>query len=67
MSNKTKDFEHKLTQAKEKLNTLMNPDMPLEESVKAYKEGMNLIKEAQTMLDETKLEYQTIKENLHTS
>ncbi|KIM11581.1 MAG: hypothetical protein KU37_05120 [Sulfuricurvum sp. PC08-66] len=67
MSNTTKVFETKLSQAKELLNTLMNPEITLEASMKAYKEGMELLKEAQTMLDHAKMEYETIKERIATT
>ena len=64
MSTKSQDFQEKLTTAKEILNQLMDPEIALEHSVKAYKEGMQTLKEAQTLLDNAKLEYETIKENL---
>lgn len=66
MSNASKNFQDKLTTAKETLQQLMNPEITLETSVKAYKEGMETLKEAQKLLDDAKLEYETIRENLQT-
>ncbi len=63
MSN-TKDFETKVDHAKKVLEQLMDPEITLENSVKVYKEGMKTLNEAQKLLDDAKLEYETIKEQV---
>ncbi len=64
MSHSTKAFETKLDEAKKSLDALMNPEITLENSVKAYKEGMKQLQDAQKMLESAKLEYETIKEQM---
>ncbi|HIP14253.1 MAG TPA: exodeoxyribonuclease VII small subunit [Sulfurimonas autotrophica] len=54
-------FETKLQSAKEILETLMNPEITLQESVKAYEKGMKELSDAQKMLEEAKLKIQNIK------
>ena len=54
-------FETKLESAKKILETLMNPDITLEESVKAYEKGMKELSQAQKMLEEAQLKIQKIK------
>ena len=61
MSNEQNDFESKVEAAKKIMERLMDPDIPLEESVKLYKEGMALLKEAGKILEEAKLEVETIE------
>lgn len=63
MSN-TKDFEAKVEHAKKVLDQLMDPEITLENSVKVYKEGMKTLNDAQKMLEDAKLEYETIKEQV---
>jgi len=55
-------FETKLENAKKILETLMQPDITLQESVKAYEKGMKEIAQAQKMLEEAVLKIQEIKE-----
>jgi len=55
-------FETKLQHAKEILQKLMNPEITLEESVKAYEKGMKELTEAQQILENAKLKIQEIKE-----
>lgn len=54
-------FETKLQSAKEILETLMNPEITLEESVKAYEKGMKELNDAQKMLEEAQLKIKNIK------
>lgn len=54
-------FETKLQSAKEILETLMNPEITLEESVKAYEKGMKELSDAQKMLEEAQIKIQNIK------
>ncbi|DAB38579.1 MAG: exodeoxyribonuclease VII small subunit [Sulfuricurvum sp. GWF2_44_89] len=54
-------FETKITNAKAILEKLMDPAMPMNESVKAYEEGMKELKTAETMLQNAELQIQIIK------
>ncbi len=58
---KSSDFEKKIEKAKEILNSLMNPEITLSESMKKYKEGMKALKEASELLEKAKLEFQELK------
>ncbi|MDD2449809.1 MAG: exodeoxyribonuclease VII small subunit [Sulfurimonas sp.] len=55
------DFETKLQSAKETLQTLMNPEITLEESVKAYEKGTKELLDAQKILEDAVLKINTIK------
>ena len=57
------DFETKLQGAKETLEVLMNPEITLQESVKAYEKGMKELNDAQKMLEDAKIKIQEIKAN----
>jgi exodeoxyribonuclease VII small subunit len=57
------NFEKKLENAKAILEKLMNPEITLQESVKAYEQGMKELSEAQKMLQEAQLKIQEIKGN----
>lgn len=54
-------FETKITNAKAILEKLMDPALPMNESVKAYEEGMKELKMAETMLQNAQLQIQIIK------
>ena len=54
-------FESKITNAKAILEKLMDPTLPMNESVKAYEEGMKELKLAETMLQNAQLQIQIIK------
>lgn len=56
-------FETKLESAKKILETLMNPEITLEESVKAYEKGMHELSDAQKMLEEAQIKINEIKSN----
>ncbi len=60
MSN-DESFETKITNAKAILEKLMDPALPMNESVKAYEEGMKELKAAETMLQNAQLQIQIIK------
>lgn len=60
MSNE-ESFETKITNAKAILEKLMDPALPMNESVKAYEEGMKELKVAETMLQNAQLQIQIIK------
>lgn len=55
------DFESRLAQAKAILEKLMNPELTLEQSVKAYEEGTNALKDAQKMLEAAKKQVERIR------
>ncbi len=54
-------FETKLDNAKKILETLMNPEITLENSVKAYEKGMRELTEAQKILEDAQIKIQKIK------
>lgn len=57
------DFETKLEGAKKTLEVLMNPEITLQDSVKAYEKGMKELNDAQTMLQDAQIKIQEIKSN----
>ncbi len=59
--NSEESFETKIAKAREILEKLMDPSLPMNESVKAYEEGMKELKEAEKMLAEAELQIQIIK------
>jgi len=60
---KKEDFETKLKSAKETLEILMNPEITLQDSVKAYEKGMKELSDAQKMLEDAQIKIQEIKSN----
>lgn len=54
-------FESKLESAKKVLETLMNPDITLQDSLKAYEKGMSELAEAQKILEEAQIKITEIK------
>ena len=60
---KKSTFETKLEASKEILNSLMNPSITLEESLKLYEQGLKEIKSAQKMIEEAKVKIKTIEKN----
>ncbi|MBD3801320.1 MAG: exodeoxyribonuclease VII small subunit [Campylobacterales bacterium] len=55
------DFEGCLEEAKQILEKLMNPEMTLEESVKAYESGTRALKEAQQILEVARKKIEQIR------
>ena len=55
------DFENKLDSAKKILETLMDPEITLQESVKAYEKGMSELAKAQKILEEAQIKINEIK------
>jgi len=51
-------FEDKITQAKELLEQLINPEITLSKSVEVYNKGIKELQTAQKLLDEAKLEFE---------
>jgi exodeoxyribonuclease VII small subunit len=61
MAEKKEDFETKLESAKKILETLMKPEITLQESVKAYEKGMSELNKAQKMLQDAQIKINEIK------
>ena len=55
------DFESKLDSAKGILETLMNPEITLQNSVKAYEKGMGELSKAQKILEDAVIKINEIK------
>ncbi|RUM62929.1 MAG: exodeoxyribonuclease VII small subunit [Sulfurimonas sp.] len=55
------DFETKLQNAKKTLETLMSPEITLQNSVKAYESGMKELQDAQKILEDAKIKIQEIQ------
>jgi len=55
------DFETKLESSKKILEVLMNPEITLQESVKAYEKGMKELGDAQKLLEEAQIKINEIK------
>lgn len=61
MAKETINFEKKLESAKKTLEILMNPDITLQDSVKAYEKGMSELSEAQKILENAQIKITEIK------
>ena len=61
MPKEQENFENKLDNAKKILETLMSPEITLQNSVKAYESGMKELSQAQKMLEDATLKIQEIK------
>ncbi|MFZ2968123.1 MAG: exodeoxyribonuclease VII small subunit [Sulfuricurvum sp.] len=61
----TVSFEVRISKAKTILEKLMDPTLPMDESVKAYQQGMDELKEAQKMLETAQVQIQIIKNQEH--
>lgn len=55
------NFEAKLEGAKKTLETLMNPEITLQDSVKAYEKGMKELNDAQKILQDAQIKINEIK------
>jgi len=56
-----KSFESRLEEAKAILEKLMNPELTLEESVRAYEAGSRALKEAQQILEDAREQIEKIR------
>lgn len=56
-------FETKLENAKKTLEVLTNPEITLQESVKAYEKGLKELADAQKILEDAELKITQIKSN----
>jgi exodeoxyribonuclease VII small subunit len=54
------NFEKKIEVSKEILEKLSNSDVTLHESLKLYKDGLKELEDAQTILQEAKIEFEQI-------
>lgn len=54
-------FESKLESAKKVLETLMNPEITLQDSLRAYEKGMSELSQAQKILEEAQIKITEIK------
>jgi len=63
MPKKDLNFEVKLENAKKTLETLMDPEITLQESVKAYEKGMSELNEAQKILEDAQIKITEIKDS----
>lgn len=54
-------FESKLESAKKVLETLMNPEITLQDSLKAYEKGMSELSAAQKILEDAQIKITEIK------
>lgn len=61
MAEKKTNFEEKLESSKKILETLMNPEITLENSLKAYEKGMKELSDAQKMLEDAVIKIKEIK------
>ncbi|MBL4730422.1 MAG: exodeoxyribonuclease VII small subunit [Sulfurimonas sp.] len=55
------NFETKLEAAKKTLEILMDPEITLQESVKAYEKGMKELQDAQKILENAQIKINEIK------
>lgn len=61
MPQPNQNFEEKLENAKQILEKLMDPEITLQNSLKAYEEGMKELSDAQKMLEDAVIKIQEIK------
>ena len=58
---KTQNFESKMESAKKTLETLMSPDITLQDGVKTYEKGMKELAQAQKILEDAVIKINEIK------
>lgn len=56
-------YEEKIEFAKEILEKLNNPEISLEDSMNEYKKGLRALKDAATLLENAKLEYEELNKD----
>ncbi len=61
MNNQT--FEEKLNLAKEYIEKLMSSDITLEESIEIYQKALDVVTEAQKMIEDAKLKVEEISKD----
>ncbi|MBL3520259.1 exodeoxyribonuclease VII small subunit [Aliarcobacter lanthieri] len=63
MEKKDINFEDKILKAKEILEKLSNPQITLSDSLNLYKDGIGELENAQKLLDEAKLIFNTVNKD----
>ncbi len=63
MKKDEESFEHKLEKAKVILEKLSDPELSLADGMKQYQEGIAVLKEANKMIEEAKIEYSKLQIN----
>ena len=58
-----KDFETLVELSKKALDHLSEQNLSLKESMQIYKQGLDYLNQAQKLLEEAKLEYETLNTN----
>lgn len=58
-----KKYEENIKLAKETLEKLNEPEISLEDSMNEYKKGLKALKEAATLLENAKLEYEELNKD----
>ncbi len=58
----TNDFESRLETAKKILEKLMDPELTLAQSVKAYEEGTKALQEAQKILEDAQAQVAALRD-----
>jgi exodeoxyribonuclease VII small subunit len=56
-------FDQKVQGAKVLLEKLMDPEVPLEEALRLYEEGVVMLKEAEEMIEKARLKVQVIEQS----
>ncbi|MBS98757.1 MAG: exodeoxyribonuclease VII small subunit [Oceanospirillaceae bacterium] len=59
---KTPDFENSLAQLEAVVERMEQGDLPIEDALKAFEEGVKLTRECQTILDQTEQKVQVLIE-----
>jgi len=59
---KTPDFEHSLTELEALVERMEQGDLPIEEALKAFEEGVKLTRECQAILDQAEQKVQLLIE-----
>ena len=63
MKKDEESFEQKLEKAKVILEKLSDPELSLADGMKQYQEGIAVLKEANKMIEEAKIEYSKLQIN----
>jgi len=61
MKNSDINFEEKINKTKDILEKLSQKDLPLNDSLKLYKDGLKEIEEATKILENAKIEFKTLE------
>lgn len=61
-TSKTPDFEHSLAQLEAVVERMEQGDLPIEEALKAFEEGVRLTRECQSVLEQSEQKVQLLME-----